>query len=199
MLIQNLSGSGNIRADKKVIDMAPFIAWLEPDAFPLLSLTRRLAKKPATQGEFKALELLPQTVTTNTTAAATAGAATINLAAFTHLVVGHVLENTRTHEKLEVSATPTTAAVAVTRARGITPAAAMLTGDEILTIGDVNEEGAALKAIRTQQTDLFTNFLLETGGSKSQPYAGTPEYTELPKGENVQLRKISRKDYLGSL
>ncbi len=159
MLIDTISGSSNIRSDRKVIDMAPVIAFLEPDAFPLLSLTRRLSKKVATQGTFKALEMDAQARSTTMAAAATVGAATITVATFNIIILGDVLENTRTHEKVEVTTTPTAAAVTVTRSVGSTPAQIMNTGDELLIIGNVHAEGASLGAIRTQQTDLFENLL----------------------------------------
>lgn len=157
-LITAISGSSNIRSDRLVIDMAPQIAWLEPDAYPLLSLTRRISKKVATNGEFKALEMDAQARSTTTSGTATAAATTVTVTDYTVFVVGDIVENTRTHEKLEIGATPTTSTVTISRSVGTTAAAAMLTGDELLIIGNAHAEGAALGAIRTQQTDLFSNY-----------------------------------------
>lgn len=156
-LIQALSGSSNIRSDRQIIDMAPQIAWLEPDAFPLLSLTRRLSKKVAHDGIFKALEMAAQSRSTTASGAATLGATTINVSDYTIFIAGDVVEDTRTHEKIEVSATPTTATVTIVRSVGTTAAAALNIGDELLIIGNAHAEGAALGAIRTQELGSFLN------------------------------------------
>ena len=197
VLIQNISGSSNIRSDRQIIDMASKIAWLEPDAYPLLSLTRRLSKAVSLSYEFKALEMDVQSRTTPMAANAGAAAVALTVTDYTIFRAADILENTRTHEKVRVSTTPTAAAVTVVRSVGTTAAANMLTGDELLIIGNAHSQGASLGTPLTQQTDLFTNYLLNiSGGSKSWLYARTPEYPEIPKCKNVQVRKTCRKDYL---
>ena len=158
-LIQNISGSSNIRSDRQIIDMASKIAWLEPDAYPLLSLTRRLSKAVSLSYEFKALEMDVQSRTTPMAANAGAAAVALTVTDYTIFRAADILENTRTHEKVRVSTTPTAAAVTVVRSVGTTAAANMLTGDELLIIGNAHSQGASLGTPLTQQTDLFTNYL----------------------------------------
>ena len=157
-LIQDLSGSSNIRSDRQIIDMARTIAFLEPDAFPLLSLTRRLSKAVSISYEFKALEMDAQARRSTMTANATNTATTLAVADGTIFIAGDVVEATGTHEKVEVSSV-TGNVLTVGRSVGTTAAQAIPSGAELLIIGNAHAQGAALGSVRTQQTDLFTNYL----------------------------------------
>ena len=199
-LISRASSTGNINSDRRVIDMSEKMHYLEPDASPLVVLSRQLQKKVANNPKFEALEMPAQSRSTTAIAAATATATSVSTADYTIFAAGDVIKNTRTGEIITVTTSPTAAAVTVARGQGTTAGAAIVVGDELLIIGNANEENASMRDIRVQQTETFYNYTQKKMGAfvsddkmKTLLYAGTSQYPEIPKGKNVQVEKIRRE------
>jgi len=180
--------------------MSEKMHYLEPDASPLVVLSRQLQKKVANNPKFEALEMPAQSRSTTAIAAATATATSVSTADYTIFAAGDVIKNTRTGEIITVTTSPTAAAVTVARGQGTTAGAAIVVGDELLIIGNANEENASMRDIRVQQTETFYNYTQKKMGAfvsddkmKTLLYAGTSQYPEIPKGKNVQVEKIRRE------
>jgi len=144
--------------DRRVRDVTPALAQLEPDAGPLITLLSRLKKRVATDPkiEWYEDELLPRFDLL--AGALTAGATTMTVTNYKYFRKGDLVKVNK-KEIVYVSATPTSTTVTITRAFGETVAAAASTNDQLWIIGNTNEEGATGRDIISTQRAAKFNYL----------------------------------------
>lgn len=137
-----------VNSSQRLPDISDRIADLEPNAAPLVVLLKRLRKRVAQQPKVEWLESEAMPRFDATTATATSVATSIGVANGNYFRVGDFVRNTATGEGLEVTATAA-GALTVTRGIGSTTAAVMGATDELFIVGNVNQEGATLREIKT--------------------------------------------------
>jgi hypothetical protein len=154
--------TGNILANKMVIDMSNDIALLQPNAEPFMSFLK-IAKRNtevASNPKFEWMEddLLPRWDAVNMstdpdgagalTSGQTAAGTLITVDNGSYFSVGDIVKIPRTGEVLLVTAIATND-LTVVRGYGVTAAAVINDNDPVVIIGNVNEEGAGTRTIKT--------------------------------------------------
>ncbi len=145
-------------ATSLIRDVSSDIQFETPEASPLTAIFKVMRKKPpANQRQFEWFFIPEFPRDLSVTAAATAAATTIVVAAgeFTRLHTSMQLLNARTGEVFTVAANPTTTTVTIGGRAG---ASAMVAGDALRIIGTAHEENHDKPAIRSQQEEPFFNY-----------------------------------------
>lgn len=131
-----------IKGDKRLkIDMANDIALLTPSAAPFLALTKRISKEKANSYRYEWLERELEARLDKAAGSVTNVATTVPVENGSYFRIGMVVKVPKTEEVLMVTGVAGNN-LTVTRSYGETAAAAISTGDELLIIGNANEEGA---------------------------------------------------------
>jgi len=159
-LITGVVGTGNILSAKRVVDISKKIDVLEPDAAPLVQLTKKLAKRVAVNPKYNWLEEEAMTMVDaiNHGAGYTSGDTSIVVDNGSYFRAGDVVKNVTTGEQFLVTAVSTNT-LTVSRGWGSTSAAAMSDNDVLLIVGNANEEGATMRTIKTVKSVEKTNYL----------------------------------------
>ena len=159
-LITGVVGTGNILQAKRVIDISKKISVLEPDASPLVQLTKKLAKRVAINPKFNWLEEEAMTMydAVNHGDGYTSGATSIVVDHGSYFRAGDVVKAVATGEQLLVTAVSSNT-LTVNRGWGTTSAGTLADNAVLLIVGNANEEGATIRTIKTVQSVEKTNYL----------------------------------------
>ena len=153
--------TGNTVAIRRVVDIASKISVLEPDASPLLTLTKKIDKKVAINPKFNWLEeeSLNKVDTVDYSTNYTSGATEIRVDNVSRFRAGDVVKDVTTGEQLLVSALAGTDSLTVLRGWGTTSATTISDGEYLVVVGNANEEMATKRVAKiADQTDK-TNYL----------------------------------------
>lgn len=135
---------------RRVRDVSPALAQLEPDAGPLVTFMAKTRSKAATDPKFEWFEnqLLPRFDTLGSDLSA--GAATMIVVNYAFFRSGDLVRVNK-KEIVLVSATPTTTTVSITRAFGETAAQTAVAGNQLHIVGNTNQEGAGKRSLLSTQ------------------------------------------------
>ncbi len=180
-MIQVIRGTGNVLADRRVIDISKKIDVLEPDAAPLVLLTKKLGKKVAINPKFNWMEedSLDQVDAVNYSTGYTAGATSVTVDTGTLFRVGDVVKVVASGEQMLVTAISTND-LTVTRGWGATAAGSIADNAVLLIVGNANQEGATKRAFKigdqvekTNYTQIFrTPFGITETANASEMHGG---------------------------
>lgn len=153
-------GTGNIESATRVVDMDDVIYLLDPDKAPLVLLLSQLKKKTAINPEYKWLEdeLGPRWDQINNGGGYASGDTSWIVDNGTYFRVGDVVLIPRTGEVVRIDTIVTNTLTVVERSYGTTAAASLNDNEDLLIIGNVNEEGATLRTIKTTKKVPKTNY-----------------------------------------
>lgn len=146
---QGLRGIRAILEGRQVPDMASFIACLEPESYPFTQFLNALdlvvpCHNPIVRWMEEELDPKVDTLTANETAASLV----LNVAHPEYFTVDDVVHHPLNGENMVVNTVNLAAnTINVTRTIGITPAAAMVTGDILRIIGGSRAEGDVARGI----------------------------------------------------
>lgn len=161
MPILGMRGTGDWRTEERPLNWREAILWLEDaraDA-PLTAMLSKLRQEPTSDPVFYWFPMELAELATTVTSAYTSGATTISVADATVFKVGHVIMNTRTEERMRVTAVNASAnQITVTRAFGTTAAAAGNSGDKLLIIGSAYGEGTQSPSAVMYQPSVQVNY-----------------------------------------
>lgn len=149
--VQGVRDTLNIQQAKVKIDMSEKIALLQPSAAPLITFLKRAKGNSvaASNPKFSWLEddLAARWDTVNQANEASVGTS-VTVSNGDYFSVGDIVKVPRTGEVMLVTAIATNA-LTVTRGYGVTTAALLNNGDDVVIIGNVNEEGSGTRDIKT--------------------------------------------------
>lgn len=182
-MITTVRSTGNVTAIRRVVDIAKKIDVLEPDAAPLIQLSKKMEKRVAINPSFNWLEedSLAKTsaisystgyTTTDTSLVVTTGQGA-------RFRAGDVVKVVGTGEQLLVTAVSTDT-LTVGRAWGVTAAANIANAAVLLIVGNANQENSTSRAIltadqtpKTNYTQIFrTPFGISRTADNSEMYGG---------------------------
>lgn len=142
----------NITQNRLVIDMSEQIGLLKPDDASLLSFLKlaQNKSKPASNPKFEWMEdgLAPRWDAINKAAGYLSTDVTITVDNGTYFSANDIVKVPRTGEVLLVTAIATND-LTVTRGYGVTAAAALVDNDPLVIVGNVNEEFAGMRTMKT--------------------------------------------------
>lgn len=142
-------GTGNVISNRIVVNMSEAISDLQPEASPLLVLTKKLGTKATSNYKFEWMEddlLGRETAFAGTTETGTYGtelAVTEGTGAL--IAVGDLIKNVKTGEVVKVTAI-TTDTLTVVRGYGETAKANMTADDKLIIVGNAIMQGAGSPA-----------------------------------------------------
>lgn len=173
-------GTNTIAGHRLRIDMSEKIAELEPNASPLITLTKKMKRRRVvTNPEFSWMEQDPGN---RWDAINNANSATewvvVNAGYFR---VGDIVQVPRTTEVVlvtNVNVDDTQNTITVKRGWGDSDTASLVNNDPIVIIGNANEEGAKLREIKTTEPVKKTNYtqILRTPVGVTNTLAATSTY-----------------------
>jgi len=152
--------TGNVLQDRRVVDMSDEIALLEPSKTPLITLTKRLNKRVATNPEFNWLEdeLGARWDAVNQANEASVGTSVVVDNA-SYFAVDDIVKVPRTGEVMRVTAVDTaTNTLTVVRGYGTTTAALLVDNDPLVIIGNAIREFSSAPTIKDKQEVKKTNY-----------------------------------------
>lgn len=180
-MISTVRGTGNVLADRRVIDIANKIDVLEPDSAPLIQLTKKLGKRVAINPKFNWMEedSLDRVDAANYSTGYTAGATTVTVDTGTLFRAGDVVKDVNTGEQMLVTAVSTND-LTVRRGWGSTSATTITDNDVLLIVGSAYPEGATKgtpkigdQTEKTNYTQIFrTPFGITGTADASEMYGG---------------------------
>jgi hypothetical protein len=142
----------NITQNRLVIDMSSDIGLLKPDDAALLSFLKLAKNKSQTASnpKFEWMEdgLAPRWDAVNNAAGVASGVTTVDVDNGTYFSANDIVKVPRTGEVLLVTAIATNA-LTVVRGYGVTAAAALVDNDPLVIVGNVNEEFAGIRTMKT--------------------------------------------------
>lgn len=158
--ISGARGTGNVLQGLRKPDIDDKILLLQPDEYPLTTLTKRLSKKPTHNPEFKWAEDDIDNRFSTTAGTQLAGDTTINVAAGTgeRFKANDIVRVPRTGENLSVTSRSVDALTVVRGVGAGGTGVAMNSGEELLVIGSAKAEGALSDTARTFNPALVTNY-----------------------------------------
>lgn len=195
-IVTGTRDNANILQAKRVIDMSDTIALLKPNEEPLMAFLK-IAKRNtevARNPKFDWLEdeLQPRWDAINAAAGYASGITAIVVDNAVYFTKFDIVKVPRTGEVMLVTAYDTgTQTLTVTRGFGLTAAAALVDNDPLVIIGNVNEEGAGTREIKSTQevnkfnyTQIFkTPFGVTNTQAASKMYGGKDlNYQQMKKG-----------------
>ena len=144
-ILSALVDDSDILSNQRVIDMSDEIALLDPETSQFYTMLSRLGSKSAFSSKIEWLEDLLDPRISSTSGAETSGSVTIDVATGEgdYFRAGDVVRVARTGEAFTVTSVATDA-LTVVRGVGRVAAAAMLTGDQLLIVGNGSAQGATL-------------------------------------------------------
>jgi len=157
-VLTGLQNDYTILANRRVIDMAPVIAELDPETSQFATMLNKLASKPAFSAKVEWLEdqYFPRVTTLAATASSAVGTLTVATGTGAYFISGDICRIVSTGEAVAVSAAPSTDTVGVTRGVGATTAASAASGGDIVILGNASLQGASLPTRRqTKKTNAY--------------------------------------------
>lgn len=155
-LVTTTRGTGVLDTEtRRVRDVAPALAQLEPDAGPLVTLMAKLRSKVTVDPKIEWFEdeLLPRFDKLD--AALTASATTMTVVNYKYFRSGDLVRINK-NEIARVTATPTTTAVTIKRGVGEVTGTAASANDQLHILSNSNQEGATRRALlSTQRVPVF--------------------------------------------
>lgn len=205
-IISGVRNTANINQDQRVIDMRKDIALLEPNAAPLTVLLKSIngKAKVAVNPEFKHLEdeLAPRWDAVNNGAGYVAGATDIVVDNGSYFNVNDVILVPRTSEQMLVTAISTNT-LTVTRAWGVTAAAAIVDNDAVTILSNASAEGADAPAMKTTKPTTVTNYTQiirtafgVTGTEDASELYGGADMTYQSKKKGIEHKKDIERAFL---
>ena len=162
-MVTGTRGTNSINQIQRVIDiprnMIPLLD--DPDATPLIVISKQMSAKEAINPDFNWLEDDIKTRSLVNTVAQVAGdlTVTLSLADAAFVTIGDVLKVVATGEVLLVTNIDyATGIVTITRSIGATAAGAIALNGELLIIGNANAEGADIRTLVSTASTTKTNY-----------------------------------------
>lgn len=206
-MLTGLQDDSTILSNRRVVDMNPVIAELDPDQSQFTTMLMKLSSRPAFSSKVEWLEDQYVPRTTTLAASATSSAGTISVATGTgaYFISGDVCRIVSTGEAVSVSAAPATDTVGITRAIGATAAASAASGGDIVILGNAALQGASLPTRRqTKKTNAYnyTQIVRSSYGftntlAASKLYGGNEPMLERKKKAVEHKRKIESILFFG--
>ena len=204
-VLTGVADDADILSNRRVVDMAPVIALLEPDEAPLTVMLSQISSRPAKSQKVEWLsdQIMPRLTTLN--GAVLTGDTTINVATSTgtYFRAGDILR-LQNGENVKVTSISTDA-LTVVRSIGAVAASGVATSTDVIKIGNAAAEGATLGTIKmTQQVANynycqiqrdplgFTNTLIN-----SDLYGGNEPQYEAKKKMIEHRRQIENTLFFG--
>jgi hypothetical protein len=204
-VLTGVADDADILSNRRVVDMAPVIALLEPDEAPLTVMLSQISSRPAKSQKVEWLsdQIMPRLTTLN--GAVLTGDTVINVAAGTgtYFRAGDILR-LQNGENVKVTSISTDA-LTVVRSIGAVAASGVATSTDVIKIGNAAAEGATLGTIKmTQQVANynycqiqrdplgFTNTLIN-----SDLYGGNEPQYEAKKKMIEHRRQIENTLFFG--
>lgn len=187
----------NITQNRLVVDMSNEIGLLKPDDAALLSFLKlaQNKSKPASNPKFEWMEdgLAPRWDAVNNAAGVVSGGVTVTVDNGAYFAANDIVKVPRTGEVLLVTAIGGAGGndLTVIRGYGVTAAAALVDNDPLVIIGNVNEEFAGMRTMKTTgQTPMFnytqiwrTPFGVSRTAQKTKLYGPSElSYQQMKKG-----------------
>ena len=205
------------------LDVADKINLLKPNDHPFVSYLTNvgkgspstiIGKKSCTQPKFEGIEDAYSGVWAKESGSyASSGAITITVTgAGTQpayiFTVGNLVKNTRTDEVMKVATVPTATTITIAatgRSYGTSAAAAGADGDDLLIIGNVNEEGGDTPNVNTTVSEKSYNYTqifkksvsITNTANASDTYGQNDLSYQLMKAANDHLKSIERQFLFG--
>jgi len=142
--IRGTFGTNQFESGIKKLDVRDFIFQLQPEEAPFTTLLQRIRKEPTVDVEFSWFEddLLGKYTAINNATGYNTSATTLKVDRADIFIVNDIVKNTRTGEVMLITAIDTTNnTITVTRAWGVTAAAAINDDDPIFRLGNAQAEG----------------------------------------------------------
>jgi hypothetical protein len=207
-ILTGLQDDSTILANRRVIDMNPVVAMLDPEQSQFSTMLMKLSSKPAFSQKVEWIEdqLLPRVSTL--AASATSAAASISVATDTgsYFKLNDICRIVSTGEAVSVSAAPSGDTVGIARAVGAVTAASAASGGDIVILGNASLEGGSLPVRKmTKKTNAynycqivrssygFTNTL-----AASKLYGGSEPNVERQKKAVEHKRQIESLLFFGA-
>ena len=161
-MITGTRSTGNITANKVVVDMSQDIALLDPNEAPFISFLKLAQKNVEVASSFKFEwmedELGARWDAVNNGAGYAAGEVAIVVDDGTIFSARDIVKVPRTGEVLSVTSIATNT-ITVVRGFGTTAAAALVDNDPVVIIGNANEEGSGTRIIKSTAEVAKYNFM----------------------------------------
>jgi len=213
--VQSIAGNGartsatSSAEGRLIVEAVDKIFLLEPNKHPLVTLLTNVGKvwdgkawtgssimKAVTGNpEFKWFEDVYGGRYARTSEAETSGSTTIDVTGAGSssayiFTVGDVVRNSRTGENFLVTAIASSTSLTVTRAFGSTAAAAMVAGDGLFIVGNVNEENSGARNVNATRSTPQTNYtqIFKT----SIAVSGTEEASTLYGGKDLPYQRAKK-------
>lgn len=182
--------TASVLQERRDIDYSEDIAELEPNKQPLTVLMRKMQKDttPSSIYHWFEDELAPKW--DKATAGADAGDGEISVAHAGYFTPRDVIKNVRTDEVMVVvSVNDAGNAVTVRRASGSTSAAPIDAGDDLVILGNTNEENALSPQVNMRQPNMRQNYTQIFRKPVSISRTASKERMRGPKERRRQQRK----------
>lgn len=193
-LSDSARGTANILANRVKIDMSETIALLKPREFPFTVLTKRMGTRPVMNPKFEWMEQSYMSAWSqiNYAAGYADSATSIVVDDGTVFAIGDVVKIPRTSEQMLVTGVSTNT-LTVTRAYGVTAAAALLDNDKVLVIGNAAMQGSGASAEKYNSptavynyTQIFKTPFAVTNTLDATGLYGESEYNRLSMMKGVE-------------
>lgn len=206
-ILTGLQDDNTILSNRRVIDMNPVVAMLDPDQSQFTTMLMKLSSRPAFSSKVEWLEdqLLPRVTTLS--ASATSAAGTISVASNTgsYFKVNDIARIVSTGEAVSVSAAPASDVVGVARGLGSTTAASAASGGDIVILGNASLQGGSLPVRKqTKKTNAYnyTQIVRSSYGftntlAASKLYGGSEPNVERRKKAIEHKRQIESILFFG--
>lgn len=158
--ISGARGTGNVLQGLRKPDIEDKILLLQPDEYPLTTITKRLSKKPTHNPEFKWAEddIDNRFSTTAGTQLLTDTSIVVAAGTGSRFKANDIVRVPRTGENLSVTSVSTDTLTVVRGVGNGGTGVAMNSGEELLVIGSAKAEGALSDPARTFNPTLVTNY-----------------------------------------
>lgn len=158
--ISGARGTGNVLQGLRKPDISDKILLLQPDEYPLTTITKRLSKKPTHNPEFKWAEDDIDNRFSTTAGTETNSDTSIAVAAGTgeRFKANDIVRVPRTGENFSVTSVSTDTLTVVRGVGAGGTGVAMNSGEELLVIGSAKAEGALSDPARSFNPVLVTNY-----------------------------------------
>ena len=193
-LIDGAARSDSINQNGLVIDMEPYIKFLDEDSYWFEALTRKIGGGTVTtdrwKHEFMTQRLLPSYASVS--AASAANATTVYIAEYDRVKDDFLLFNTRTKDLAKVTGVPTSTSVTITDATtGTTPTAskAWVVGDILVIMGEAHAEGEEVPAAYSNEPTNDYDYVM----SKDRRISATIEEEAEKSFDPMKKRARDRK------
>jgi hypothetical protein len=185
-IISGQRGTSDLSTNRLKIDMDD-VSLLNPNKSPFIALITRLNRKSTHNPQYYHIErqLLPRWDAINLAAGYAAGDTSLVVDNGDYFSVDDLVKVPRTGEVMHVTVVATNT-LTVTRSVGETAAAALVDNDPLQIIGNMNEEGASKRTLKTTQsvevynyTQIFRNPYGVTGTENASEMWGEKDLAQI--------------------